>query len=178
MNLTEKPSLNQSLVCQGKCVCESQIGVLGATRRSARSRGGGRCLLAWKAWSGFFIHRKSSSGIEKNSFWSVTAEKSLLVSKRADKATTKNKWHPGSLEVEEKLSEMCKENSTRSSDVEKKMESSKKQSMKFQQPKKKATLEKKAERFRKYQRWPNNLQRNPLLYGSLRGGAIPTLGSR
>ena len=35
---------------------------------------------------------------------------------------------------------------------------------------------KKAERFRKYWRWPNNLQRNPLLYGSLRGGAIPHRG--
>ena len=45
------------------------------------------------------------------------------------------------------MSEMCKENSTRSSDVEKKMESSKKQSMKFQQPKKKATLEKKPNDF-------------------------------
>ena len=49
----------------------------------------------------------------------VIEKKSLLVSERVDKVATK-KWHPGSLEAEEKLNGMCKANCTRSLGVEKK----------------------------------------------------------
>ena len=71
MNLTETSSLNQSLVCQAKCVCDSQIGVLSATKRDSWCWRQGPCLLVWKASSGitsllhtsqvFFRHRKNKT---------------------------------------------------------------------------------------------------------------------
>ena len=111
----------------------------------------------------FFTHRKSSSGIGKT--------KLLLVTERVDKAATK-KWHPRSLEAEEKLNGMCKTNCTRSSGEEKKVQKRNPTNRNIRRN----SRCKKAERFRKYRRWPNNLQRNPLLYGGLRGGAIPHQG--
>ena len=133
----------------------------------------------------FFRHHKSSSCTGKTKQLLVGhREKSLLVSKRVDKVATR-KWHPGSLEAEEQLNGMCKANCTRSSGVEKKVQKSNpsnrniRRKSRSKEPKQKPLKKcrwKKAERFRKYWRWPNNLQRNPLLYGSLRGGAIPHRG--
>ena len=128
-----------------------------------------------------FRHHKSSSGTGKTRQLLVGHRKeSLLVSERVDKAARK-KWHPGSLVAEEKLNGMCKANCTRSRAWKK--EKSKKAIHQIATSEEKAVEKswrksrwKKAERFRKYWRWPNNLQRNPLLYGSLRGGAIPNRG--
>jgi len=71
LNLTETSSLNQSLVCQAKCVCDSQIGVLSATKQDSWCWRQGPCLLVWKASSGitsllhtlqvFFRHRKNKT---------------------------------------------------------------------------------------------------------------------
>ena len=127
LNLTETSSLNQSLVCQAKCVCDSQIGVLGATKRDSCCRRRGRCLLVWKASPGFFRHHESSSDItsllqaqeKQNSFWLVIEKKSSGV-RKSRQGREKKKWHPGSLEAEKKLNGMCKANCTRSSGVGKK----------------------------------------------------------
>ena len=96
LSLTETSSLNQSLVCQAKCVCDSQIGFLGATKRNSWCRRQGRCLLVWKASSGlfrhrvFFRHHKSSSGIGKTKQLLVGhRKKSLLMSEKVDRATAK-----------------------------------------------------------------------------------------
>ena len=68
----------------------------------------------------FFRHHKSSSGTGKTKWLLVGHRKeSLLLSERVDKAARK-KYHPGSLEAEEKLNGMCKANCARSSGVEKK----------------------------------------------------------
>ena len=89
--------------------------------------------------------------------------------RKSRQGRVKKKWHPGSLDAEKKLNGMCKANCTRSSGVEKNVQKSNPSNRNIRRK----SRWKKAEQFRKYWRWPNNLQRNPLLYGSLRGGAIP-----
>ena len=120
-------------------MCDSQIDVLGATKRDSWCQRRGRCLLVWKASPGLFRHHQSSS--DTTSLTGKTKqllvghrEKSLLLSKRVDKVATK-KSHPGSLEAAEKLNGMCKAKCTRSLGVGKK--GPKKQSMKSQHQKKK-----------------------------------------
>ena len=84
----------------------------------------------------FFRHHKSSSGTGKTKWLLVGhRKKSLLLSERVDKAARK-KYHPGSLEAEEKLNGMCKANCARSSGVEKK-KGPRRQSIKSQHQKKK-----------------------------------------
>ena len=180
LNLTETSTLNQSLVCQAKCVCDSQIGILGATKWGPWCQRRGRCLLVWKASPGFFRHHKSSSGIEKQeSFWSVVEKKSSVVRKSRQGREKKNT-------IQEVLRQrkswtVCARRTVRGPRAWKKR--SKKAIHQIATSEEKAVEKsrrksrwKKAERFRKYWRWPNNLQRNPLLYGSLRGGAIPHRG--
>ena len=74
------------------------------------------------------------------------------MTERVDKAATK-KWHPQSLEAEEKLNGMCKANCRRSSGVEKKSKKAVHQT---------ATSEEKAvQKSRRKSHWKNAVEKKP-----------------
>ena len=125
----------------------------------------------------FFRHHKSSSGVGKRKQLLVgRRKKSLLVSERVDKAATKKmtsrkSWDRGKFErcVQGELYQVVRRG-------KKKKAKRATHQIAASEEKVEKSCWKRAERFRKYRRWPNNLKRNPLLYGSLRGGAIPHRG--